>query len=148
MATHLRYESSAPRDSVWTSARWRPYRVGCFNRRYRATVRWRYRRWWRWASTCYESPFVLLQAGAFARCEDFGPPMLVAALLLCGAANRGRSRPSSRAVRSACYSGGRMVKTFSILLVSTGLVAAQPVGAGLKVGGLLNDVLSVRSVPT
>src|SRR5258708_37936358 len=41
-----------------------------------------------------------------------------------------------------------MIKTFWALLVFSGLAAAQPVGAGLKVGSLLTDVLSVRGVPT
>jgi hypothetical protein len=41
-----------------------------------------------------------------------------------------------------------MVKTFSTLLVLAGLAAAQPVGAGLKVGGLLNEVLSLSNSAT
>jgi hypothetical protein len=41
-----------------------------------------------------------------------------------------------------------MIKTFLALLVLSGLAAAQPVGAGLKVGGVLNDILAVRGVPT
>src|SRR5436309_87001 len=41
-----------------------------------------------------------------------------------------------------------MLKTFSMLLVFAGLACAQPVGAGLKVGGLLTDALTVRNVPT
>ena len=41
-----------------------------------------------------------------------------------------------------------MLKTFSILFVLAGISAAQPVGAGLKVGGVLNDVLTVSNSPT
>ena len=41
-----------------------------------------------------------------------------------------------------------MVKTFSMLFVLAGMSGAQPVGGGLKVGGVLNDVLALRSVPT
>jgi hypothetical protein len=41
-----------------------------------------------------------------------------------------------------------MVKTFSMILVLAGMAAAQPVGAGLKVGGILNDVLKVQNFPT
>ena len=41
-----------------------------------------------------------------------------------------------------------MLKTFSMLFVMTGFAAAQPVGAGIKVGGLLNDILKVQSIPT
>jgi hypothetical protein len=41
-----------------------------------------------------------------------------------------------------------MVKTFSMLFVLTGWAAAQPVGGGLKVGGVLTDVLKVQNFPT
>src|SRR5437016_1194018 len=41
-----------------------------------------------------------------------------------------------------------MLKTFLAPFVLAGLAAAQPVGAGLKAGGVLNDVLKIQNLPT